>query len=290
MHDPSWPGHDPDLARALGDPIARVYEAVDESLGRILGHAGPTTHVAVLMSHGIGAHHDGHHLFFEVIARLERASTTTGAFIRARELALRRGRRLMRSVQAMGHPGDPRFRHVTAVDGSRRFFRIPNNELFAAVRLNLVGREPRGRVRPGTEADELLCWLSDELLHLIEPDTGRPLVRRVLRVDGLFEGPRRDLLPDLLVDWERSTPITAVSSPTIGVVRGSYNGIRTGDHRPNGQLLMCGPGVRPGDLGRPVDSIDIAPTLCAWLAVELRDVDGRPIPEAVGLDNERSYK
>ncbi len=56
----------------------------------------------------------------------------------------------------------------------------PNNELFGAVRINLVGREPRGRVARGQEYDELLGWLSERLLELEDADTGRPLVRRLL--------------------------------------------------------------------------------------------------------------
>lgn len=280
LHDPAWPGHDAELARRLGDPLVRIYQAIDASLGRVLDRAGPATRVAVLMSHGMGAHFDGDHLFPEIADRLERASASTPTSVRAREVVLRRGRRVVRAVQARRHPGDRRFHRVSAVDGSRQFFPVPNNELYAALRLNLVGREPRGRVRPGREADELIAWISGELARLINPDTGRRIVRRILRVDDFCEGPRRDWLPDLLVDWDRSAPITAAASPTIGVVRGRYHGIRTGDHRPGGRLLLAGPGVPTGELGRAVDAVDIAPTLCAWLGVELPGVDGAPIPEA----------
>jgi predicted AlkP superfamily phosphohydrolase/phosphomutase len=282
LHDPTWPGHDPALAAELGDGIVRVYEAIDTAVGRILDAIDESTRVAVLMSHGMGAHHDGDHLWKQIVERLDLARGRASKYEQARELALRRARRVVRSVQHQRHPDDPRFRQVTAIDGSRNFFPVPNNELFAALRLNLRGREPRGRVRPGAEADEVLGWLADELGRLHDAETGRPLVRRVLRVDELYTGPRRDQLPDLLVDWERSAPITVAASPTIGEVRGTYSGIRTGDHRPSGQLLLAGPGVPPGQATRAVSSMDVAPTLCAWLGVDLTGVDGRPIPEVLG--------
>jgi predicted AlkP superfamily phosphohydrolase/phosphomutase len=219
----------------LGDALEEVYEALDRELARLLAAVPPDATVVVVLSHGIGDHHDGDHLFAEIIRRLDDAYGAPPAWLVARERVMRAVDRVMRTVRRAG-----RGERATYVDSARRFYRIPNNELYAAIRLNLRGREPRGRVAPGAEAARVLEWIERELLALRDEESGRPLVRRVMRADDLYPGPRRDGLPDLFVDWERTAPITSATSPTIGVVRGSYDGIRSGDHRLGGLVIVRG--------------------------------------------------
>ncbi len=279
LHDPTWPGHDPALADRLGDPLETTYESLDHELGRLLDGVDAVTPVLVLLSHGIGPHHDGDHLFAEIVRRLDVASGRASLGRRLAEIARRRVERLRRKV-AQRRRGD-RPSTTTSVDGSRGVYSIPNNELFGAVRINLVGREPRGRVARGLEYDELLDWLSERFLELEDADTGEPLVRRVLRVDDLYPGEMRDDLPDLLVDWRRDGPITSARSPIVGVVRGSYQGIRSGDHRPSGLAILRAPGIEPGPRSAPIDVVDLAPTITARLGVELTGIDGQARPTLV---------
>ncbi len=280
LHDPTWPDHDPGLVARVGDPLESTYEALDRELGRLIDAVDADTPVLVLLSHGIGPHHDGDHLFAEIVRRLDMASGRAPISRRVAEIARRRVDRIRREASRWRRPGDPPSR-TTSVDGSRRVYPIPNNELFGAVRLNLIGREPRGRVAPGPESEELLSWLSERFLELEDADTGQPLVRRVLRVDDLYPGEMRDDLPDLLVDWRRDGPITSARSPLVGVLRGSYQGIRSGDHRPSGLALLRAPGVEPGPRSAPIDVVDLAPTIAARLGIELAAIDGHPRPALV---------
>ncbi len=276
LHDPSWPGHDPALRARIGDPLEATYQALDVQLGRMLAAVDPTAMLVVLMSHGIGAHHDGDHLFAEILRRLDDASGRAPAMRRLSERARRGAVRVRREAARRRRPDDPALFGRVSADGSRRFLPVPNNELYAAVRLNVAGREPRGRIRPGPEVARWCDWLESRLLELVDPDSGRPLVRRVLRVDELFPGERRDDLPDLLVDWHRDAPIASASSPTVGEVRGRYDGVRSGDHRPNGLVLVRDPGVAPGPRHRLVDVVDLAPTIAARLGTSLPGVAGVP--------------
>jgi predicted AlkP superfamily phosphohydrolase/phosphomutase len=276
LHDPSWPGHDRQVRERLGDPLEATYQALDAQLGRMVAAVDPADTLVVLMSHGVGAHYDGDHLFAEIVRRLDDASGRASRARRWSERARRGVRRLQRDLARRRRPDDPDLFGRVSVDGSRRFFPVPNNELYAAVRLNVAGREPRGRIQPGADLDGWNDWLEARLLELADADTGRPLVRRVLRVDDLFPGPRRDNLPDLLVDWHRDAPVTSAASPTIGEVRGRYDGVRSGDHRPGGLVLVRDPGVAPGPRDRLVDVVDLAPTIAARLGTSLPDVDGAP--------------
>jgi predicted AlkP superfamily phosphohydrolase/phosphomutase len=132
-------------------------------------------------------------------------------------------------------------------------------------------------VRPGAEYDALCAELDRELGALVETRTGRRVVRRVLRSTDAYPGAPTDGLPDLLVEWDPSFPVSAVSSPTIGLVEGAYGGPRTGDHKGAGLLVAVGPGVRPGALAGGVAVEDLAPTIAGLLGEHIADTDGRAL-------------
>mgnify|MGYP003693856619 CR=1 FL=1 len=69
-------GHDPTHPRytaEAGDPLARVYALLDGALARMLERVSDDATVMVLLSHGIGSHHDADHLLREIVTRLDDA-------------------------------------------------------------------------------------------------------------------------------------------------------------------------------------------------------------------------
>jgi predicted AlkP superfamily phosphohydrolase/phosphomutase len=168
------------------------------------------------------------------------------------------------------------------VDGGRPFFAIPNNDVCGAIRINMEGREPRGQVASGHEFDEMCHMLEHELATWTNLDTGEPLVQRVVRVEAYYDGPARNALPDLLVEWNRRAPIRSIGSPMYGRIDQEYSGVRTGDHVPGGLLVTCGPGIEPGRRSDAISMVDVAPTVAAAVEVDLRDVDGTAQPDLIG--------
>lgn len=264
VHDPDHPRHDPAVAATDGDPLARVYEALDRALGDVLAGVGQDSHVLVLLSHGMGPHYAASFLFPDILLRLERAQNRTPTLPATAKHALRR--LTNRAAQHLGLR-----RGVWLLGGSRAFFRLPNAAPCAGIRVNVVGREPSGVVAPGTEYEQLCRALEAEFLALENVDTGTPAVRRVLRPAELFEGPAVGAMPDLLVEWDQSHPIRSLASPTIGRVDGEYRGQRTGDHRRDGMLLGR-PASLPTTAEETTDARDLAPTIGALLDVPLTEV------------------
>jgi predicted AlkP superfamily phosphohydrolase/phosphomutase len=274
-HDPGHPMYTPEA----GDPLLRIYEALDAALGRVVDAAPKDATLFVLLSHGIGSHHDADHLLKDILYALDDALGHASAAVVWRERLVRRvlhwqERRRNPELAKLG-------RAARWVDASRRFVRVPNNELYGGVRLNVAGREPRGRVKP-EELERVTAWLERELLALREPGTGRPIVRRVLRAAELYTGERVDGLPDLFIDWDRAAPITAVASATIGEIRGEQHGVRTGDHRPTGLVIARGPGIAGGHQRGQVRMVDLAPTFAALEGVDLPEIDGAPVTAWLG--------
>ena len=274
LHDATHPRHDPELARQVGDPLLQVYRGLDLAIGELGAAAGPETTLILLLSHGIGPHYDGDHLLDEALARIERKRLGGRSLTLAERISY-----LVRAGSRARPPIAGRLRRWPA-RAFRRTFRVPNNEAFAGIRINLEGREPHGRIRPGAEFDAVCRTLARELLLLRNSSSGGPAFHRVERCDQLYpEGARLPLLPDLLAEWTRDAEFQALESPTIGRVEGRYRGVRTGDHRPRGLFLATGPGLTPDRVDTAVSVMDFGPTVAAHLGVALGDSDGQPIRE-----------
>ena len=298
MHDPAHPRHDAALAAELGDPVEQVYERLDRAVAAHLAAAGDDATVAVLLSHGMGPHYDATHLLAEVLKRLDRAGGDAAPASSAVVRAAKRGwtelprpvrRRLGPAAMAPLRLRLRRWPPEKSPDEStqeerrvQRFYPNPNNFVFGGVRVNLVDREPEGRVHPGAEFDTVCDQLRSDLLDLVNVATGRPVVDAVVRTDDHYVRRSGDKLPDLLIDWNRESLVETVWSPKTGVVHVPYWHWRTGDHRPDGLLLVRGPGIDPGAVGARVRMVDIAPSLAARLGVTLDDIDGRPVEWLAG--------
>ena len=278
VRDQAHPRHDPALAAEMGDPIRDVYIALDAALGRLLQAAGPRTTVIVLLSHGMSVHNDGTYLLDDVLRRLEGESAPPSRVVldHARSLWKKLPVRFTEAFRPLARAAN---QFPDASERSRRrAFAVPTNANCAGIRLNLAGREPAGLLHPGAESEEFCRRLTADLYDLVDPTSGRPLVREVLRSADVFSGEHVDELPDLLVRWHRDWTITGAASPKIGkLVRPDDTTRRTGDHRPEGLFFMRGPDILPGRLATPVRTEDFAPTMAARLNVDLPDVDGAPI-------------
>ncbi|HWE35221.1 MAG TPA: alkaline phosphatase family protein [Isosphaeraceae bacterium] len=150
---------------------------------------------------------------------------------------------------------------------------------FGQIFVNRKGRQPQGCVAP----EDVRPYLEDlkaALLEIPNPETGEPLVARVLERDELYDGPYAHLAPDLTVvprDWRFRTiglhdfTTNQLVSPAFGP---------TGDHRMDGVLIAAGPPFRPGAVPEGATLMDIAPTVLRLLGVPVpEDMDGRVLTE-----------
>ena len=287
LHDPKHPRHDSNVARVVGDPVRDVYVAIDAALGRLIALAGPETTVFVLASHGMGPHYDGTFLLGKMLRslfELPAAPPSKRAIARLLESVWHR---LPASLHSRLQSLRGRTKQALGVAASvpeladRLCFTTPNNDVYGGIRVNLVGREPQGRIHPGAEYEAFCELLRTDLLAFVNLDTGRPLVRRVLRTSDLYKGDGVQDLPDLLVEWERDAPISRIQSPKTGIIEEVFPGKRTGDHKPEGLLFARGPGIVPRRLDRPVEVTQLAPTIASLLGVQLSKPDSEPVAELI---------
>jgi predicted AlkP superfamily phosphohydrolase/phosphomutase len=282
LHDPRHPSHNSSIAKAIGDPLRSVYRALDDGIAQLLAAVGPETRILFFSSHGMGPNYTGAHLLSEILMRLghqplpqEPRWPWRAVRWGWRQLPLRLRRRLVPLQKAGVDLVWP------ALDGRSRCFDVPNGEVYGGIRVNLVGREPQGKITPGVEYDTFCDALTRDLCALVNADTGQPAVRRVLRTVDLYPGPYLGDLPDLLVEWANDAALSVVHSPKTGTIRREMPTHRTGHHTAQGLFIAAGPGIRPQRIGDAVSVIDIAPTIAALLDVTLPDVDGHPVPVCI---------
>lgn len=295
IHDPNHPEHDPEMARVLGNPVKDIYVALDRAIATILDRADEETLVIVLSSHGMGPECDGNQMLDLVLSRLEgtprptelstvnllnRAWSSIPPSIRTALSPLRN--RVRRKVyEALVHP----------TRRKRKCFAIPTNTYCGGVRINLVGREPKGKIHPGQGYEEFCETLKRDLLDLVDADTGEPAVRAVLSyeemfprdiyTEDLYTGGFKGDRADLLVDWAKRS-FRALKSSKIGVIERTTHSSRKGNHKDAGLFYAFGPGVQQGRLPNRVPVIDLAPTIAAVFGLTLPDVDGSSLSALIG--------
>lgn len=262
VHDPRHPEQDRDAVRLLGDPMREIHRSLDEALGRLLAECGTETTVVVFSLLGMGPNFMGNWLADTVLKRFDAHDLKTLDAPPTTRLPVA-------SFRDDSGADQSAFANSTA-------FTVPSDSCSTAIRLNLAGREPHGRVPPG-DYRARCQWLADTFLALVDPDDGRPLVSDVVRVADRFPGPHASAYADLLVVWRGDMPIRGARSEAIGVIRGRPPPERTGNHRPGGWYLAAGPGISSGISNIPAAIVDLAPTAGAIMGIELRGMEGTPI-------------
>jgi predicted AlkP superfamily phosphohydrolase/phosphomutase len=295
VHDPTHQWHDADLARNVGDPIKDVYKAIDTAIGEILKDIDEETTVIVFVSHGMGQTNIPYGFLEKFLLQLKvavppkiPANNVTGPLLQRRSLAFlyRMWQKIPSDVQKFLAPIIYPLSHKLSSDSGplvdragSKCFSIHDTPSHAGIRVNLVGREPEGKVQPGLEFQQFCMELEKDLLGIINVKTGKPVIQRIIRTADYYSGENLAHLPDLLVEWYEEDPIPAVFSEKFGKISTNFWHPRTGHHRAGGMFLAFGPSIQPGTVDRTVSLMDYAPTIAQLLNVSLPDVDGRPIDE-----------
>ncbi len=285
--DPSYPGFDPAEHARYGDTIARFYEQLDTAIGRLQAVGGPEMTTVILSDHGMGANQRGNLFlqpwlerlgYLKPAASLGRQLLREAAHVADGLVSKRVRRRIIRAlpggragiVQQIGQP---------ACDWSRT--RAYVDYIQPSIWINLQGREPQGIVAPGAEYEDLRDELIERLAACRDVRTGKPVVNAVYRREEVYHGPELHRAPDLMIDWNYEVIVSGYrfllpDGQEAVIDRGADVVERrnvSGEHRPEGILLLAGPGVQRGATIRGAQMADVAPTLLYLL--------GLPVPEAM---------
>jgi predicted AlkP superfamily phosphohydrolase/phosphomutase len=155
----------------------------------------------------------------------------------------------------------------------------------SGIYLNVKGREARGIVEPGSEAESLAKEIAGKLTGLRDPEEDRVAVHKAYPAFEIYRGPYADQAPDLIAGYAEGW--RASWQGARGIVNGRVFEDNTrawsGDHCIDPELV---PGVlianRKLETGNGGASItDIAPTLLTLFGIPAPGyMDGRSLAES----------
>ncbi|MFC1809286.1 alkaline phosphatase family protein [Candidatus Omnitrophota bacterium] len=290
IHDLEHPDHDPEIAAYVGDPILDVYKLYDEAI-REFQQIDSDAIIAVWSNTGMGPNYSGRHFVQPVLKKLgyyyESQSKKKRLHIlpSADVYSIEKIEKLVgidtimivkKLIPAKLWDGLTRsFLNMGSTWAKSRAFDIPGDNT-GTIRINLKGREPKGLVDPD-DYNSVCDDISDAFLGLKDLDTGRCVVRKVVRTFDKYRGDHDQDFPDLLVKWDESRPITTISSDRVGVIeRDHLPDKRSGAHKEEGFFLIAGEGIqRQATFTDQMYIWDIAPTLIYLMGEDIpQDIDG----------------
>jgi predicted AlkP superfamily phosphohydrolase/phosphomutase len=232
------------------DALREVYRAVDAAVGDVLEAAGDSVTSVVFSLHGMETNRSQGHFVRSVMDRLNAGAQPSGA-------GAKRGGGLVRLLR-LAVPG--RLQHAVArvapielldwvsnrdVTGGMDWRRTPGfalrPDLHGYLRFNFAGREAAGILQPGGETQRAYRDRVERAFLSLRIETSRqPLVRDILPIADVFPGRRSDMLPDLVVRWEKLPQATKVRSDSDGAFSAEPDTGRCGEHRSRGWAALSG--------------------------------------------------
>ncbi len=230
------------LAADHGDFIPKLYQLVDEAIGQTLKKVDERTLLFVMSDHGFTSFRRQFNL---------NSWLMDNRYVRPK---------VSRAQSINSYFAD--------VDwGRTRAYGLGINGLY----LNLRGRERQGIVAPGTEADELSDRLIRQLTEVRDPQTGEPVIARVLRARDVYSGPYAGDGPDLIVAYNDNyraswdTILGAFPRELLSDNTDAWSGDHCVDSTFVPGVLLCNRRLRTEQPALE----DLAPTILAQLGVPI---------------------
>jgi predicted AlkP superfamily phosphohydrolase/phosphomutase len=280
-----WAGHN---LWDRPDELLAVYAALDEAIERVSEHSNPETQIYVISDHGMGRHSGAsYHLADWLGAHGYMTRTPRGSGRPTGLEVLNRGKSLARAVIPSGvkeriksRIGGERVKRLQAKEKDSFYASIDWGQTVAysepgrhVININLAGRNGDGIV-PESEYSETCERIARELRQWVDAK-GEPVVERVIRRDEAYSGPFVERASDLYVYWNARADL----GPPPAEVR-SKGFWWKGDHRREGVLIACGPGMRQASATTELKIYDFVPTVMYATGLAIPNgLDGRILGE-----------
>jgi predicted AlkP superfamily phosphohydrolase/phosphomutase len=290
FHDLSHPDHHAQERARYGDILLNLYKQ-HETILKDLMERYPAATYLICSDHGMGFNYDGRYYLKELFTRLGWYVPTgqDGSNLNPRNLLSQTVNRLywmifrhvpMRYKRRLASrfPGlRSRVESIVSnVDWDRT--RLYSNDDFFSIVINRTDSQGTPLYATHQEYLDFRDAIIARLTELEELRSGQRLVREVYTKEAIYSGAYLADAPDLIIEWEEVRSIQGLRCgelviPSEEIHKSDLQAILSGEHRPEGMLLLVGDMIRKGARLEQGSILDIAPTILY--------LSGYPIPEMV---------
>jgi len=291
--------------KRYGNTILKVYEHADKILGEIIDLLDDDTSLIVISDHGSGLAtnkvfyankwlRENGYLVLKESAKSKSIKSKVNVFLF--DIIRKSKRSLIKYLPATGkeyllkyftplRENVQSFLLFSKIDWSKT--EAFSDELGDGIRINMKGRAAEGIKEKGKEYEDLRNEISEKLLDLTDPATGKNVVEKVFKREELFHGRYLYKAPDLLLqfkDYEyrmRPSDSTIYDSRQGPLGKVNIESRTSGSHRSNGILILWGKRFKGGYEIKGSKIVDIAPTILHTMGLPVPDdMDGRVLADA----------
>lgn len=288
--------YDPKKATRLSDALPNIYSELDSALATLLKGVSDRATIFIVSVHGIATNYSANHLMPSVLEKLgfqARADQNNDPG-NLSEKTLLQGLRNLIPTQIRDFINDwivPQSFHdkmlsqqfSSSIDWQKtKAFFLPISHFQGFISINLKGRELCGVVQPGAEYEEICNQICDELKLLVNPETGKPAIREVIRASQIFPGENLYNLPEIIIQWAEDGLINQLQHPKFGLISERRHDLRKTQHSGEGFMIAAGKHINKAAILNRVSSLDLAPTILYLMGQSIPDyMDGRVLLELI---------
>jgi len=265
--------------------ILEFYQRLDECIGEILKIAGEDSTIFIVSDHGFGPldkiFYIGKWLEKEGFLKLKGRNRhrLINFLIKHDIFKLRKKGQIRRIIQRND------WVQVYGIDWAKTRAYVFNDS--SGIHINLMGREPKGIVKPGREYEELREEITARLKELVDPVDNEKILTEVYKREDLYFGPFLDEAPDIILSIKnRSYRVKGGLEKQAKSIKSFFEDpdwkSGSGTHRMNGIFMMKGHGIKKGIRLKGTKITDIPSTILYLMGIKIsKDSDGQVIRDAL---------
>ncbi|HSR67673.1 MAG TPA: alkaline phosphatase family protein [Acidobacteriota bacterium] len=261
LMDEQHPRYEAELAAEYGDAIKRVYQRMDEVIGKVVERLDAQDHLLVVSDHGF-------HTW--------RKEFNTNTWLVRNGYMFLKGQDEEEEVKKLDHmfSGGSFFPNV---DWERtKAYSLGLGHIY----INLKGREGKGIVEPGREYDQLVEEIRQNIVQYRDPDTDEKVLVNAYFYKDIYTGDNMEHAGDIQLSFAtgyRTSWQTALGAVPPNIIVANLKKW-SGDHCASDVFETAGFLVSNRVIeNQETAIIDLAPTLYQVFGVDIPErIDGRP--------------
>jgi len=261
--------------------LQSFYKEIDNSIEEILGYVPQQTLKIVMSDHGFGPGYKTIHmnnlLIHEGFMYLKDKGLSGKKLLPFLKVLKTIQKRLFPS----SHPGSKisaRRAKVRLIDWSRTKAFMLTGWIYGLIYINCSGREREGIVSPDKNYEGLRESIMEKMSSLIDPQTGKKVIRKTYKREELFHGGFLERAPDLIVIPEEGYEFNQsfIENPEEIFRTNVLKKDHTGIHDQEGIFILSGNDLEENTSIEKLNIADLFPTILYYMDVEIPDyTDGK---------------